>query len=88
MAAENANVCVLMIDASEGITEQDEHIAGIAHEAKKGVIIVYNKWDLVEKDDKTMISIEKEIRKEEICVFQTRKFLIVEKRHVRRHLQH
>ena len=54
MAAENANVCVLMIDASEGITEQDEHIAGIAHEAGKPTIIAVNKWDLIEKDNKTV----------------------------------
>ncbi|MBR6681563.1 MAG: ribosome biogenesis GTPase Der [Clostridia bacterium] len=54
MAAENANVCVLMIDASEGITEQDEHIAGIAHEAGKPTIVAVNKWDLIEKDNKTV----------------------------------
>lgn len=54
MAVENANVCVLMIDASEGITEQDEHIAGLAHEAGKPTIIVVNKWDLIEKDNKTV----------------------------------
>ncbi len=54
MAVENANVCILMIDASEGITEQDEHIAGIAHEAGKPTIIAVNKWDLIEKDNKTV----------------------------------
>ncbi len=54
MAVENADVCVLMIDASEGITEQDEHIAGLAHEAGKPSIIVVNKWDLIEKDNKTV----------------------------------
>ncbi len=54
MAVENANVCVLMIDAAEGITEQDEHIAGLAHEAGKPTIIVVNKWDLIEKDNKTV----------------------------------
>ncbi len=54
MAVENANVCVLMIDASEGITEQDEHIAGLAHEAGKPTIIVVNKWDLIEKDNNTV----------------------------------
>ena len=54
MAVENANVCVLMIDATEGITEQDEHIAGLAHEAGKPTIIVVNKWDLIEKDNSTV----------------------------------
>lgn len=54
MSAEDADVCILMIDAAEGITEQDEHIAGIAHEAGKPTIIVVNKWDLIEKDNKTV----------------------------------
>ena len=54
MAVENANVCVLMVDATEGITEQDEHIAGLAHEAGKPTIIVVNKWDLIEKDNNTV----------------------------------
>ena len=51
MAVERADVCLLVIDATEGITEQDEHIAGIAHEAGKACIIVVNKWDAVEKDN-------------------------------------
>ncbi len=54
MAVERASVCLLMIDASTGITEQDEKIAGIAHEAGKAVIIVVNKWDLIEKDNSTV----------------------------------
>lgn len=54
MAVDRADVCVIMIDADKGITEQDEKIAGIAHEAGKASVIVVNKWDLVEKDDKTM----------------------------------
>jgi GTP-binding protein len=54
MAVERADVCLLMIDATEGITEQDEKIAGIAHESGKGTIIVVNKWDLVEKDNNTV----------------------------------
>ncbi len=53
MAVERADVCLIMIDANEGITEQDEHIAGIAHEAGKASIVVVNKWDLIEKDNKT-----------------------------------
>lgn len=62
MAVERADVCVLMIDASEGITEQDEKIAGIAHEAGKPTIIVVNKWDLVEKDNKTTSEFTNKIR--------------------------
>ena len=62
MAVENANVCVLMIDASEGITEQDEHIAGLAHEAGKPTIIVVNKWDLIEKDNKTVTEFTQKIQ--------------------------
>ena len=62
MAVERADVCLIMIDASEGITEQDEKIAGIAHEAGKACIIVVNKWDLVEKDTKTMGQFTQRIR--------------------------
>ena len=54
MAVERADVCLIMIDAAEGITEQDEKIAGIAHEAGKASIIVVNKWDSIEKDNKTV----------------------------------
>lgn len=50
-AVERADVCLLLIDATAGITEQDEHIAGIAHEAGKACVIVVNKWDLIEKDN-------------------------------------
>ena len=53
-AVERADVVLVVIDASEGVTEQDAKIAGIAHERGKGVLIVVNKWDLVEKNDKTM----------------------------------
>jgi len=62
MAVERADVCVLMIDAKEGITEQDEHIAGIAHEAGKCVIIAVNKWDLIEKDNSTVNEFNTKIR--------------------------
>ena len=62
MAVERAQVCLLMIDATEGITEQDEKIAGIAHEAGKATIIVVNKWDLVEKDNNTVNSFTDRIR--------------------------
>lgn len=54
MAVERADVCLIMIDASEGITEQDEKIAGIAHNAGKASIVVVNKWDLIEKDNSTV----------------------------------
>lgn len=53
-AVERCDVCVLMIDASEGVSEQDAKIAGYAHEAGKGIVIAVNKWDKIEKDDKTM----------------------------------
>ena len=54
MAVERADVCLIMIDAATGITEQDEKIAGIAHEAGKASIIVVNKWDSIEKDNSTV----------------------------------
>lgn len=54
MAIERSNVCVIMIDAREGVTEQDTKVAGLAHEAGKASIIVVNKWDLIEKDTNTM----------------------------------
>ncbi len=63
-AIERSDLALVLLDGSTGIIEQDKHVAGLAHEAKKGVIIVYNKWDLVEKDDKTMSNITKEIRKQ------------------------
>ena len=53
-AIERSDVCLLVIDATEGITEQDKRIAGVAHEAGKGIIIVVNKWDLLKKETKTM----------------------------------
>lgn len=60
-AIERANVCLLLIDATEGVTEQDEKIAGLAHEAGKGVIIVINKWDLIEKENHTLESYKKRV---------------------------
>ena len=62
MAVERADVCLLMIDAEKGITEQDEKIAGIAHEAGKATIIVVNKWDLIEKDNSTVNEFNNRIR--------------------------
>ena len=62
MAIERADVCLIMIDATEGVTEQDTKVAGLAHEAGKASIIVINKWDLIEKDGKTMDKMREEIR--------------------------
>ena len=62
MAIERADVCVLMIDGNDGITEQDEKIAGLAHEAGKACIIAVNKWDIVDKDNSTTNRYTKEIR--------------------------
>ncbi len=62
MAVERADVCLIMIDASVGITEQDEKIAGIAHEAGKASIIVVNKWDSIEKDNSTVKAFTDKIR--------------------------
>lgn len=61
MAVERANVCVIMIDALEGFTEQDSKVAGIAHEAGKACIIAVNKWDAYEKDGKTMDTYRKKL---------------------------
>lgn len=63
-AIERCDVCLLMLDAKEGVTEQDKKIAGIAHEAGKGLMVVVNKWDLIEKDNHTMQEFEKEIKSE------------------------
>ena len=61
LAIERADVCILMLDAKEGVTAQDTKIAGEAHEAGKGIIIVVNKWDEVEKDNKTMENYKKDV---------------------------
>ena len=62
MAVERADVCLIMADANEGITDQDTHIAGIAHEAGKASIIVLNKWDSIEKDNSTVGTATKQVR--------------------------
>ena len=64
MAIERSDVCLIMIDATEGVTEQDTKVAGLAHEAGKACIIVVNKWDLVEKDGKTMDKMREDIRRD------------------------
>ena len=61
MAIERADVCVIMIDAREGVTEQDTKVAGLAHEAGKASIIAVNKWDLIEKDTNTMDKMRKDV---------------------------
>lgn len=63
-AIERSDVVLVVLDGESGIREQDKHVAGFAHEAGKGVIIVYNKWDVVEKDEMTMNKVEKLIRSE------------------------
>ncbi len=63
-AIERSDVCVIMIDAIEGVTEQDKKIAGYAHEAGKASIIAINKWDLIEKDNKTFKKYETKVRNE------------------------
>ena len=63
-AIERSDVCLIMIDAYEGISEQDKKIAGLAHESGKGIIVVVNKWDLLEKDTKTMNKFQKDIERE------------------------
>ena len=64
MAIERSDVCLILIDANEGVTEQDTKVAGLAHEAGKACIIVVNKWDAIEKDDKTMKRMEDDIRRD------------------------
>ena len=64
MAIDRADVCLIMIDATEGVTEQDTKVAGLAHEAGKACIIVVNKWDAIEKDDKTMDHMRQDIRRD------------------------
>ena len=62
-AVERADVVLIVIDATEGVTEQDAKIAGIAHERGKGIIIVVTKWDAIEKNDKTMREYDSEVRR-------------------------
>ncbi len=64
MAIDRADVCLIMIDAREGVTEQDTKVAGMAHEAGKACIIVVNKWDLIEKDGKTMDKMRTEVQRD------------------------
>ena len=61
-AIDRSDVCCIVIDGKDGIKEQDKHVVGYAHEAGKAIVIVVNKWDIVEKDTHTMATFEKEIR--------------------------
>lgn len=64
LAIDRADVCLIMIDAREGVTEQDTKIAGLAHEAGKASVVVVNKWDLVDKDGKTMDKMRKDVMRD------------------------
>ena len=64
MAIERADVCVIMIDATVGFTDQDSKVAGLAHEAGKGCVIAVNKWDAVEKDGNTMTAYRKKLEED------------------------
>ena len=64
LAVERADVCLILIDAREGVTEQDTKIAGLAHEAGKASIVVVNKWDLVDKETGTMEKMRKDIMRD------------------------
>lgn len=64
LAIDRSDICLIMLDASEEITEQDVRVAGFAHEAGKGCIIAVNKWDILEKDEKTMAEYRRKIKQE------------------------
>ena len=61
MAIERADVCLILIDGTEGVTEQDTKVAGLAHESGRACVIVVNKWDAVEKDERTMDEMRKDV---------------------------
>ena len=63
-SVDRSDVVLMLLDAVDGVTEQDKKVAGYAHEAGKGILIVVNKWDAIEKDDKTMKKFEEEVREE------------------------
>lgn len=65
---ERSDVCLLLIDAEEGVTEQDKRIAGLAFDAGKGIILIVNKWDLIEKDTKTVQEFKKKIQSELVFI--------------------
>jgi len=75
-AVERADVCLIVVDAEEGVTEQDQRIAGYAHENGKASIIIVNKWDVIDKGDKTYLKFEKEV-KERLSFMQYAPILFV-----------
>ena len=84
-AIERSDVVLFVLDGESGIREQDKHVAGYAHEAGKPIIIVYNKWDTVEKDDKTMNEISDRIRKEFVYLSYAPIVFVSAKTHQRVH---
>ena len=78
-AIERADVCILMIDATEGVTEQDEKIIGYAHEMNKAIMVIVNKWDLIEKDDKTMQRYKEDLEMK-LKFFKYAKYLFISAR--------
>ena len=82
---EKSDVIVVVIDGERGVIEQDKHVAGYAHEAGKGVILVVNKWDVVEKDEKTMQKKEKELRSQFKYLDYARIIFLSAKTHQRVH---
>lgn len=84
-AIERSDVVLFVLDGESGIREQDKHVAGYAHEAGKPIIIVYNKWDAVEKDDKTMNEVTDRIRKEFVYLSYAPIVFVSAKTHQRVH---
>ena len=84
-AIERSDVVLFVLDGEHGIREQDKHVAGYAHEAGKPIIIVYNKWDTVEKDDKTMNEVTDRIRKEFVYLSYAPIVFVSAKTHQRVH---
>ncbi len=84
-AIERSDVVLFVLDGEKGIREQDKHVAGYAHEAGKPIIIVYNKWDTVEKDDKTMNEVTDRIRKEFVYLSYAPIVFVSAKTHQRVH---
>jgi len=82
-AVERCDVSILIIDAQEGLTEQDKKIAGIAHEAGKGLVIVVNKWDLIEKETNTIRDYTRKIKSELLFASYASVIFISVKKHVR-----
>ena len=72
-AVERADVVIVVIDALEGVTEQDAKIAGIAHDRGKGIIVAINKWDAIEKNDKTVNEFSRQVRSV-LSFMRTRRF--------------